>query len=230
MKQICVFMITQLPMEARQQAKDWINGKEGDWVEGDGILFAVRIREIFLLKGLHLTVVYRDRGQEKVSTLQSQDPPAETPSESEEISPQNVQVVGREPVFPRKGNFSQQKWRGTCYICQEIGHGYRNCPKLLCPTCGQQGHKAWECPRSRSQRGRRQRVWERRDERGGPVLLVGPGEDAVTIQVRVGNEEVCAMLDTGARPSVIDLNTVQDLGIEGNIVKVPSKVYWLCRC
>ena len=231
-RQICVFMITQLPMEARPQAKEWVNGKEGEWVEGDGILFAVRIREIFLLKGLHLIAGYRDRGQEKVSKIQSpsQEPPAVTvtPTESEEISPQNVQVVGREPVFSRKGNISQQRWSGACYICQEIGHGYRNCPKQLCPICGQQGHRAWDCPRSRSRRGRKQMDWRRRDERGGPVLLVGPGEDAVTIQVRVGHEEVCAMLDTGARPSVIDLNTAQNLGIDGDIIKVPSKVYGLC--
>ena len=61
-KQVCMFMISQLPTEVRQQAKDWINTKEGDIPEEGGAQFAVKVRDIFLAKGISLTQGYRELG------------------------------------------------------------------------------------------------------------------------------------------------------------------------
>ena len=70
---------------------------------------------------------------------------------------------------------------------------------------------------------------ERRDEGDNnnkdPVLVVGPGEDAVSIQVRVGDHTLLAILDTGARPSVIDRYTLQNLGLDKQMREDQSKVF-----
>ena len=65
-KQVCVFMTSQLPGEVRQAAKEWIQAKDGVFTELDGTLFAVKVRELFLTKGISLTQGYRDRGVERV--------------------------------------------------------------------------------------------------------------------------------------------------------------------
>ena len=66
-KKICIFMTTQLPCEVSQQAKDWINSKEADFTEEDGMLLAVKIRETFISKGVPMSQGHRDRATEKVA-------------------------------------------------------------------------------------------------------------------------------------------------------------------
>ena len=90
-KQVCMFMISQLPMEVRQQAKDWINTKEGDIPEEDGARFAVKVRDIFLAKGISLTQGYRELGQGKVTSIQPQD-------ESTELARQDFRVQAQERI------------------------------------------------------------------------------------------------------------------------------------
>ena len=85
-----------------------------------------------------------------------------------------------------------------------MGHGYMTCPTRPYRICGQQGHKTWECPKQRKPQAKGQKCWEQRNQDGKHVLVVGPGEDAVAIQVKIGTRFVSALLDTGARPSVID--------------------------
>ena len=59
-------MTAQLPVEVRQQVKDCINAKMGDFVEGDGALFAVKEKNNFGERIL-LAQGYLDRGHEKVT-------------------------------------------------------------------------------------------------------------------------------------------------------------------
>ena len=252
-KQVCMFMISQLPMEVRQQAKDWVNAKEGDLPEEDGARFAVKIRDIFLAKGISLTQGYRElrpgkvtsirlqneamelarqdsrvQGQERIDRRRPQSPSAEGQPESECSNPADeVYVVRKGPTVQQRKSYSSQQRRGGCYICNEFGHGYKNCPKRLCWICGQQGHKPWDCPKSRGPRRKRQEGW-RRDDNKDSVLVVGPGEGACSIQVRVGDHTLLAMLDTGARPSVIDRETLQNLRLERRIREGSSKVFGLC--
>ena len=80
--------------------------------------------------------------------------------------------------------------------------------------------------------------WRRRSTVRDPVLVVGPGEDVVSIQVWVGDHTLLVMLDTGARPSVIDRYTLQNLGLDKQMKEDSS--FWtmwslgrsnrFCRC
>ena len=72
-KQVCAFMTTQLPVEVRQAAKEWVKAKEEEFGEADGISFAVKARELLLGKCLVLNQGYRDRGPERVSQVRLTD-------------------------------------------------------------------------------------------------------------------------------------------------------------
>ena len=52
-------------------------------------------------------------------------------------------------------------------------------------------------------------------------------EEAVTVEVYIGPHKVEAMLDTGARPSVIDINTARRLDLP--IIPAARRVYGLCN-
>ena len=49
------------------------------------------------------------------------------------------------------------------------------------------------------------------------------------IEVRIGQHKIAAMLDTGAKPSVMDIGTVRQLELEEMLVAAPSQVYGLCN-
>ena len=52
-------------------------------------------------------------------------------------------------------------------------------------------------------------------------------EDTVTLKVKISGKEVSAVLDTGAKPSVIDRKTLAQLGLSGHIQPVRSRVFGL---
>ena len=51
----------------------------------------------------------------------------------------------------------------------------------------------------------------------------------MTLLLRIAGQEVAALLDTGAKPSVIDLGTVKRLGLEQDVREEPGRVYGLCK-
>ena len=57
----------------------------------------------------------------------------------------------------------------------------------------------------------------------------GSREDCVTLQLIIAGQELAAFLDTGAKPSVIDLGTVKRLGLEEEIREESGRVYGLCK-
>ena len=59
------------------------------------------------------------------------------------------------------------------------------------------------------------------------VLQVSTREKAVTVEVRIGNQKLGAILDTEAKPSVIDMGTVRMLGLEREVIPTASRVYGL---
>ena len=52
-RQICIFMTTQLPVEVRQAAKEWIIAKGEGFSETEGISFAIKSRDLLYAKGYH---------------------------------------------------------------------------------------------------------------------------------------------------------------------------------
>ena len=151
-KQVCTFMTTQLPVEVRQAAKEWVKAKEEEFGEADGISFAVKARELLLGKGLALNQGYRDRGPERVSQVRLTDESSRAENEESsfgdtDFPPQSdkVQVIKKRSRY-RTSNYSQGPRGGEYYICHKQGHGYRMCPDRPCGICGRLGHKPFLCP------------------------------------------------------------------------------------
>ena len=97
-KQSCILMTTQLPVEVRQPAKEWIQSKGEEFTELEGTLFAVKVRELFLGKGISLTQGYLDRGSERVAQVKSALESRSSFDLSEPNSPtdtEKVQFVGK---------------------------------------------------------------------------------------------------------------------------------------
>ena len=95
-----------------------------------------------------------------------------------------------------------------------------------CAICGEKGHTQFRCPKVKpgSWGNRRVPSGERRDR----VYQIGSGEEAVTVKVRIKGQEIVALLDTGAKPCVMDVNTLRKLGLENHMVTSPNSVFGLC--
>ena len=81
------------------------------------------------------------------------------------------------------------------------------------------GHKPFNCPR---------KIGDQKEKPKNSLFQVSTGEDTVTVKVEVGAHKLAAILDTRAKPSVMDYNTARQLELIGNMVPAPSKVYGLC--
>ena len=108
----------------------------------------------------------------------------------------------------------------NCYSCGATDHFIRSCPHRFCSRYGESGYKRMDCPSAKREgRGyRRPRIYQLADH-----------EEAVTVEVRINHHKTAAMLDTGAKPSVIDVGTLQRLELEGLVIPVPSEMYGLCN-
>ena len=54
-------------------------------------------------------------------------------------------------------------------------------------------------------------------------------ENSVTLDVKIGGHRMVALLDTGARPSVINIGTLEQTGLVERLIRVPDQVYGLCK-
>ena len=61
------------------------------------------------------------------------------------------------------------------------------------------------------------------------MYQVSEKEEAVTVEVSISGRKIAAVLDTGARLSVMDVGTLRRLGLEDEMVVVPGRVYGLCN-
>ncbi|KAI6648335.1 hypothetical protein LOD99_12144 [Oopsacas minuta] len=118
-----------------------------------------------------------------------------------------------------------RNWRGMrrassqleCYRCHERGHEWKFCPKRVCDICGGKAHDLVNCSS------------ERRDS----VKGVGEpadhcNENAVTSEVSANGVKLHEMLDTGAKPSVLDRRTLQKIGRSASELTERGHVFGLC--
>ena len=158
--------------------------------------------------------------------------PGEASDDSNEPVYPKVQQVSRER---RGGDYKGRPERLQCYCCGSREHLIRYCPNKRCTICGTLDHRPSECPRKPKRSGGQRDAGatftgERREPKTtvkNRIFLAQGDEDAVTIEVYIGPHKVEAILDTGARPSVIDINTAHRLGLP--IIPAVRRVYGLCN-
>ena len=216
----CTFMVSQAPLEIQQKLKDWVKPKEEVLSVEDALGFGSVLRKLLEGKGIPT-----DRGcRIQLVTARTDDelqPAGEKSGESDggEREAQGVKVVNN-----RKYRSFDRKRTPKCYTCGAADHFMRSCPNRFCSRCGEAGHNPTDCPR-----GIRGRTGFKHRTQRPNVYQVSNHEEAVTVEVKIGTHKVAAVLDTGARPSVIDIGTARRLELMDRLVAAPSRVYGLCN-
>ena len=111
----------------------------------------------------------------------------------------------------------------TCFTCGKKGHGYVACPDRVCSHCHRRGHDAPNCPSSDGE-------WPRNANRRGRDYVKKVDErlmdeDSASISVKVRGLVVRALLDTGAKVNVMDMQTMKELGMINHLKPGIGRVY-----
>ena len=107
-----------------------------------------------------------------------------------------------------------------CFICGGR-HAWRFCPDKRYPACGQKGHTLKDCSTNRQDGDKRRVMYTGH--------LRSHGELSAALSVKLNGESVSALVDSGAGPSVIDIETVRDLGLEAELVNKTGKIFGLAK-
>ena len=95
------------------------------------------------------------------------------------------------------------------------------CPEKRCPSCGQKGHILKDCSTKKPSVDSRK------------VFCIGYPQSldclVVVLLVKVNGEPVSALLDSSAGPSVMDIQTVRNLGLETHMRNISNKIFGLAQ-
>ena len=99
-----------------------------------------------------------------------------------------------------------------CRCCQSTTHLLKNCPSRFCQNCGQRGHDSKDqvCPKFHGLTS------------SSNTNFVGDS-CAVVVAAKLHNFRTHAMLDTGSGASVLDLGTLQKIGLDAHVDKTSAK-------
>ena len=247
-KQACVFFVTQMPREVQAKLKEWIRTREGELSEDDAMKMAGEVKRALLLKDVPLDRGFRGVPVGRIARIETSKGEHER-EKSQETEDENDADTARlkakqdwernrtgidvdrevNVVNYRKTRPPERKW--TVSQSQE----------LICYGCGKPGHFARNCPERRHDNFQRPNRFPGRWDRGRDsgnrvnwkgkerVFQVSTGESAVSVQVIIGGERTTAILDTGANPCVMDINTAKKTNLFEMMVPARSDVYGLCN-
>lgn len=210
---ICSLFVTQLPKEVQSKAKAWL----ADQGELDERLARGLVREAkgwLVERGIPL-----DRGSRQFVGAVMSDVMSQGANRSDtsacshqghsgsQCASGGVMSDGEKDEGVSHRVFAMQRKKGKvarCYICDSPNHLMFKCPSRHCAKCGKKGHSAKDC-------------------RVGPKVyrvyegVEGTDERAVTLGVRLDDQRISAMLDSGASMSVIDERSVFDAQLGGKV-------------
>ena len=249
-RQVCINMVTQLPRELKTPLRRWITEKGDELTDEEGRAFIVEVRTVLAENGMMDDQGWRRVEPRKPMVVQKVEDTGSSQSRSRGVSRKPIMMVDSMDVetkesglYPssedeqvnivRRHGAQNSKFHPgrrsngmECYTCGKRDHGWKFCPDRRCAICGERGHTQVRCHKVNPANGGRPKGHPSGDR--DRVYQVGSGEEAVTIKVRVKGQGVAALLDTGAKPCVIDIGTLQRLGLESCLVVSPSRVHGLC--
>ena len=213
---VCSILVSQLPENVQPALHLWLDERE--IVDGkDARTFLIKVKTALVDLGRIAFMsldVDRKTPQEKVEPRPTTE---ETISDAVDTTEVNVSAIYRNPQkqgYRRRGanvdsshRYSRTNFRGAssrterCFICGSFNHFMAQCPEKYCQKCGQKGHDARVCSGPKSRRG----IF--------CVSKIRAREMSVMLPVTMNGNKIDVMLDTGADLSVIDLPTLQKLGI-----------------
>ena len=221
-KTACTFMVSQAPVETQQKLMEWVKSQDNALSLENALHFGSVLRKVLGERGIPVDRGCRIQQVEALESKESQQRGGPSDDSADKSDPANSNVH-----FVRK-----QSYRGAgrrqppkCYSCGSTEHFIRFFPNRYCSVCGEAGHKSTSySKRDKDARTERSYNFQKRN-----VYQVSAHEEAVTVEVKIGFHRVATMLNTGAKPSVIDLGTLRQLELEENLVPAKSNVYDLCN-
>ena len=128
----------------------------------------------------------------------------------------------------RRGGQTPRK-RLECRICSSTDHLFRQCPSRFCQSCGKKGHDGWakDCPNYK-------RLYEPDDEEvteierrrpektRGTENITTNGGGPVTLSLEINSRRIRGMIDSGASRSIMDIGTLESLGLQNEIILDPN--------
>ena len=152
----------------------------------------------------------------KVALVHEEDPLKEAHIETQERVAYSRGSANAYKAKPRP----RPRQNEGCFICGGR-HAWRFFPDKRCPACGQKGHTLKDCSTNRQDGDKRRVMYTGH--------LRSHGELSAALSVKLNGESVSALVDSGAGPSVIDIETVRDLGLEVELVNKTGKTFGLAK-
>ncbi|KAI6650042.1 Transposon Ty3-G Gag-Pol polyprotein [Oopsacas minuta] len=233
-QQVCITLVTQLPGKACSSVKKWVRERvvvtDEQMREFIGFVQQnLRQADVLLDFGSREAPEEKTVGQCKVVTEEAKEDQQSNDSDADPVTPHvwKVRQYGTERRAERGyRGASRDYWQITCFTCGRRGHGYQRCPDRICKGCHGKGHDVEDCTTEwRGNIGRRGRKFIRKDF--VKELRVGNQVDerAASIVVRIGDSDIRALLDTGAKVNVMDVQTMRELGLTNRLRPVTGQVY-----
>ena len=145
--------------------------------------------------------------------------PGSTRGESD--SPNSRIAYVSNTAYNKQKNVRQKEQREmTNYFICGKNHHMRYCPEKKCVICGAKGHNVMKCP-NKFQAKRKdfsRRIYQVSDKYYNTEL-------SVALTAKLNRKPFTMLLDSGAGPSVVDLETVRILGLESKIYRRPTKLF-----
>ena len=216
-KFVAALVASQLPRDVEAKIKGTVLEVGGDLESADSRKLLADIKRQLNDRGHALDMGCRDFERiVKVAALSdtADDDPSEADKEKDEISERSIAYTQQRGKRGRRYRAQAQPPKSGCYICGE-DHQWRYCTKKCCPVCGNRGHSISDCHRKKSGAPRNSIM---------QVTTLG-SELSVLLPVKIANATLEMILDSGAGPSVIDLGTIRDLGLEKRVIRRVGRVY-----
>ena len=218
LKHVASLLASELPRDIQTRIKTEVAGINDSLEHEDAHKLIRTVRNELTEKGYAL-----DKGNRNFAAV-SKVALARNDDQAEEINsietPERVAYTrGPENTYRTKPKFKPRPVEG-CFICGGR-HAWRFCPDKRCPACGQKGHFLKDCPTDRSD-GNKRKVMRTGDGRS-------QGELAAALLVKLNGRSISALVDSGAGPSVIDIETVHNLGLEPELVNKPGRIFGLSK-